>query len=119
DRVIKAMNDYQNAYLLETQEVDVSIEAAGDYRTMLDALRADDLPRFEARFKELLNENTIREVASFQAQLHRERQAIRERIDIINRSLREIDYNPNRYILLLAEPAPDSDVRDFQQELRA
>lgn len=119
DRVIKAMNDYQNAYPLETQEVDVSIEAAGDYRTMLDALRADDLPRFEARFKELLNENTIREVASFQAQLHRERQAIRERIDTINRSLREIDYNPNRYILLLAEPAPDSDVRDFQQELRA
>ena len=38
---------------------------------------ADDLPRFEARFKELLNENTIREVANFQSQLHRERETIR------------------------------------------
>ena len=37
---------------------------------MLAQLQADDLPRFEARFKELLNENTIREVANFQSQLH-------------------------------------------------
>ncbi len=36
---------------------------------MLDQLQADDLPRFEARFKELLNETTIREVANFNAQL--------------------------------------------------
>jgi uncharacterized protein YPO0396 len=119
DRIIKAMNDYQNTYPLDTQDVDVSIDAASDYRAMLEALRADDLPRFEARFKELLNENTIREVASFQAQLHRERQGIRERIDTINRSLHEIDYNPGRYIALLAEAAPDPEVRDFQQDLRA
>ncbi|MDN5871175.1 MAG: hypothetical protein L0H73_10725 [Nitrococcus sp.] len=77
ERVIDAMRAYQSAYPLETQEVDVSIAAAGEYRAMLGRLRADDLPRFEARFKELLNQNTIREVASFQAQLNRERLAIR------------------------------------------
>jgi len=38
-------------------------------------LEQDDLPRFEGQqFKELLNENAIREVANFQSQLHRERQ---------------------------------------------
>ena len=36
---------------------------------MLTRLQSDDLPRFELRFKELLNENTIREVANFNAQL--------------------------------------------------
>src|SRR5690606_10928774 len=86
---------------------------------MLEQLRVDDLPRFEKRFKELLNENTIREVANFQAQLHRERQEIRERIDTINASLKQIDYNPNRYICLLAEPAQDADVREFLASLRA
>ena len=54
---------------------------------MLDSLQADDLPRFEARFKELLNENTIREVANFQSQLARERETIKERIARINESL--------------------------------
>ena len=68
DKII-AMTEFHQAYPLETQEVDVSLEAAGEYRTMLDKLNADDLPRFEARFKELLNENTIDEIANFQSQL--------------------------------------------------
>ena len=118
-RIIDAMRRYKNAWPVETTEVDVSVDAAGEYRAMLEQLRADDLPRFESRFKELLNENTIREVANFQAQLNREREEIRERIEIINRSLRQIDYNPNRYICLLAEPAQDQDVRELRESLRA
>jgi uncharacterized protein YPO0396 len=117
--ILRAMVDYKNAWPVETSEVDASVEAAGEYGAMLQALRADDLPRFEARFKELLNENTIREVANFQAQLNRERQEIRERIETINRSLGQIDYNPGRYIALLAEPAQDAEVRDFVTSLKA
>jgi len=45
------------------------------------------------RFKELLNVNTINEVANFNAQLARERETIRERIENINGSLTKIDYN--------------------------
>ena len=80
------MSDYNHRYPLETKEVDAAVESAGEYRQMLTALQADDLPRFEARFKELLNENTIREVANFQSQLHRERETIKERISQINDS---------------------------------
>ncbi|MDP2443347.1 ATP-binding protein [Rhodoferax sp.] len=119
DRIIDAMRAYSIAYSLETQEVDVAVEAAHEYRAMLDQLQADDLPRFEARFKELLNENTIREVANFQSQLARERQTIKERIERINQSLRQIDYNPGRFIELEAQASPDAEIRDFQSELRA
>ncbi|MFZ3043153.1 MAG: ATP-binding protein [Thiobacillus sp.] len=119
DKIIQAMAAYKEAFKLETAEVDASIEAAFEYRSMLDSLRADDLPRFEARFKELLNENTIREVANFQSQLARERETIKERIARINESLTQIDYNAGRYIVLEAQPTPDADVRDFQTELRA
>jgi uncharacterized protein YPO0396 len=113
------MSDYVTAWPLDTREVDVSINAAAEFGKMLAALQADDLPRFAQRFKELLNENTIREIAGFQSQLKRERETIRERIDIINRSLHDIDYNPNRYIALEAEPNLDADLRDFQADLRA
>ncbi len=119
DKIIDAMRAYSIAYPLETQDVDVSIEAGHEYGGMLNALLADDLPKFEARFKELLNENTIREVANFQSQLARERQTIRERIERINQSLRQIDYNPGRYIELEAQTSPDPEIRDFQSELRA
>lgn len=119
ERIAKAMEAYRRLYPLDTQELDASVAAGGEYRAMLDRLVSDDLPQFEARFKELLNENTIREVANFQSQLNRERQTVRERIDSINRSLREIDYNPGRYIVLEAEPTGDPEIRDFQQDLRA
>jgi uncharacterized protein YPO0396 len=119
DKIIQAMAAYKEQFKLETAEVDASIDAAFEYRTILDTLRADDLPRFEARFKELLNENTIREVANFQSQLARERETIKERIARINESLTQIDYNTGRYIVLEAQPTPDADIRDFQTELRA
>jgi len=119
DKIIDAMRAYCSAFPLDTQEVDVAIDAVGEYRTMLDKLQADDLPRFELRFKELLNENTIREVANFNAQLAMWRETIRERIARINGSLTQIDYNTGRYIALEAQATPDADIRDFQSELRA
>ncbi|MBU0995686.1 MAG: ATP-dependent exonuclease SbcCD, C subunit-like protein [Proteobacteria bacterium] len=119
DRIIKAMHGYRRDYPLETREVDDSVSSAAEYETMLKQLEEDNLPRFEKRFKELLNENTIREVANFQSQLFRERETIKERIDRINKSLSDIEYNPGRYIVLEAQLNPDMDIRDFQQQLRA
>lgn len=118
EKVIKAMTEYKGMWTLETAEVDANLAAAPEYRSMLDQLQADDLPRFEGRFKELLNENTIREVANFQSQLARERETIKERIAQINESLTQIDYNPGRYISLEAQMSLDADIRDFQTELR-
>ena len=119
EKIVDAMRRYQNEWPQQTAEIDCGIEAIGEYRAILERLRADDLPRFEARFKELLNENTVREIAGFRASLERERQQIRERVDRINRSLAAIDYNPNRYIRLLAENSTDAEIRDFLGELRA
>lgn len=119
DKMIDAMRSFNTAFPLDTQEVDVALEAMDEYRGLLKRLQRDDLPRFEARFKELLNENTIREVANFHSQLNRERETIKERVAQINTSLTQIDYNPGRYILLEAQNAADPDIRDFQTELRA
>lgn len=118
EKIVKAMTEYKGMWKLETGEVDANLAAAPEYRAMLDQLQADDLPRFEGRFKELLNENTIREVANFQSQLARERETIKERIAQINGSLTQIDYNPGRYISLEAQMNLDADIRDFQTELR-
>jgi uncharacterized protein YPO0396 len=119
ERVIRAMQDFRRDYELEADEFDARMEAAFEYEAMLERLRADDLPRFETRFKELLNENTIREIANFQSQLHRERATIKARIDRINQSLIDIEYNPGRFIQLEAQPSQDAEIRDFQQQLRA
>lgn len=119
EKIIKAMAFFKDAFKLETAEIDASLQATFEYENLLTQLNRDDLPRFVARFKELLNVNTINEIANFNAQLARERETIKERIAHINKSLNEIDYNPGRYIVLESQTSPDAEIRDFQQELRA
>ena len=118
-RIVAAMQQYHNDYPQETEELDVGIEAAEGYRTQLQELEQDGLPNFEARFKSLLNENTIREVANFQSQLAREENTIKERIERINQSLNQIDYNPGRYILLERQRNGDPEINAFRQDLRS
>jgi uncharacterized protein YPO0396 len=119
ERIVNAMRGFKEEFKAETVEMDVALAALPEYEQLLAHLKRDDLPRFEARFKELLNVNTINEIANFNAQISRWRDTIKERIDVINRSLEAIDYNPGRYIRLLAHPSPDAEIRAFQQDLRA
>lgn len=119
ERVLRAMAAFNDEFKLETAEIDASLASAFEYAKLLEQLQRDDLPRFAARFKELLNVNTINEIANFNAQLARERETIKERIARINQSLTQIDYNPGRYIVLESQASPDAEIRDFQSELRA
>jgi uncharacterized protein YPO0396 len=119
ERIVGAMRGFKEEFKAETVEMDASLAGLPEYERLLSALKNDDLPRFEARFKELLNVNTINEIANFNAQLARERETIRQRVEVINQSLQAIDYNPGRYIKLVAQPSPDAEIREFQQDLRA
>ncbi|NEE00864.1 ATP-binding protein [Phytoactinopolyspora halotolerans] len=119
NRVVQKMADFRQRYPLETAEVDNSIQAAGEYREMHRRLVDDDLPRFEAQFKDYLNTNTIRDIASFQGQLYKQVELIKERVHTINDSLVGVDYNPGRYIRLEHHWTPNTDIREFREELRA
>ena len=119
ERLVRLMQEFRREFPGEARELDANPEAGPAYVALLAKIESDDLPRFESRFKELLNVNTIREVAGFLSHLSRESQLIRERIGSINASLAGIDYNPGRYIVLEAKPTPDPEIREFQQDLRA
>ncbi|MEE9492664.1 MAG: ATP-binding protein [Gammaproteobacteria bacterium] len=119
ERVVRSMSNYHRDYPAETSEVDASLGAGDEYREMLRVLQADDLPKYEQRFKTFLNENTIREIANFSSQLSREQLEIKQRVAKINQSLSDIEYNKGRYILLEAQNNVDHDLRDFQQLLKA
>lgn len=119
EKIIRAMTAFKEKFKLETAEMDTSIAGSFEYEKMLVQLHRDDLPRFAQRFKDLLNVNTINEIANFNALLARERETIQERIEHIDASLRAIDYNEGRYIALVSQFSPDAEIREFQQALRA
>lgn len=119
ESTVRQMADFRNKYPNETTDVDASLEAAADYNRMLEQLVGNDLPRFETQFKDLLNQNTIREVVAFNAFLDSRRQNIIDRIGEINQSLSGIPYNTARHIQLEHQATSDQDVREFGSDLRA
>ena len=119
EKVVSVMTEFRKDYPAETRDFDASIESGPDYIALLQQLQADDLPSFEARFKKQLNENTIREIAAFQARLNNEFHQIEERIALINKSMSAIEYNRGRYIKLETMQTIDSDIRTFRQELKS
>jgi uncharacterized protein YPO0396 len=118
-RIVAAMGEFRRQYPVETSELDNAVESAAGYRELHKRLTDDDLPRFQQQFKTYLNQNTIRDIAGFQSQLNKQADVIRERIDTINASLVDVDYNPGRYIRLQAQQTPHQEVRDFRADLRA
>lgn len=117
--LVRLMSAFREANRAETVDLDASVAALGEYRDMHRRLLDDDLPRFEAEFKNFLNTNTIRDIAMFRSVLSQEEELIRERVDLINGSLTDIDYNPGRYIILETTRTPNVEIRDFRAELAA
>jgi uncharacterized protein YPO0396 len=118
-RIVSQMGRFRAAYPVETNELDDSVAAADGYRELHRRLVEDDLPRFQQRFKDYLNTNTVRDIAMFQSELNKQRDLIRERIATINESLVGIDYNHGRYIRLEAQNTINTEIREFIAELRS
>jgi uncharacterized protein YPO0396 len=117
-RIVARMKDFRQKYRADTVDMDDNVASAGEYRALRARLLEDDLPRFEAAFKEYLNTNTIRDIAGFHSELNKQVELISSRIDVINKSLVDIDYNEGRYIRLEESPTPNQDIRGFRDELR-
>lgn len=99
-------------------DMDANVESRQEFLSFRDRVATDDLPRFEAEFKEQLNKNAIQELAGFNNWLYRQASAIDERVDRINEALGAVPYNPGRYIRLEKEATTNQDVAQFRSDLR-
>ncbi len=119
ESVVGAMNDFRRQWPLLSQDFDASVDAGHEYRELLQRLVDDDLPRFQEKFKQLLNEEAIKAIVGFSGHLSAEVEGIRKRVGIINDSLRGIEYQPDTYIQLEYRGTDDADIRGFRRDLKA
>ncbi|HUX38548.1 MAG TPA: SbcC/MukB-like Walker B domain-containing protein [Rectinemataceae bacterium] len=116
--LLKRMHEFLSSFPDRGAELSVGVEFATDYASLLARIEGDDLPSYEGRFRSLLRESTLRDIALFHTELDNDTKAIKEAIAIINGSLAGISYNQGSYISLAAERTDDQTVRDFRSELR-
>lgn len=99
-------------------DMDASVEARAEFVALRDRVSRDDLPRFEAEFRDQLHKNAIQELAAFNNWLNRQASAIDDRVTRINEALGAVPYNPGRYIRLEKEQTTNQEVSQFRSDLR-
>ncbi|MEM7797789.1 MAG: SbcC/MukB-like Walker B domain-containing protein [Chloroflexota bacterium] len=117
--ILNAMNSFRREYAAEGASLTADIPALSAYEQIHSRLETDDLPQYEARFKQMLDRHVATSIQEFMAQLEKQERDIERNIDDLNRSLARIDYGGNSIIRLIAEPARDSEIADFKNQLRA
>lgn len=118
ENMVKAMQIFSDVFPADVQETDQTVDALPDYQRILKRLQEEDLPRHEARFKEMLNRDTIRAMALFRSHLDRQEEEIDSRVRLINESLYQLDYQQGTFIEIASINSADVDIRDFKQRLK-
>ena len=118
DKIISKMQKFKQEYPEDTVEMVATIDAIPEYRKFFEKIKTEDLPRYEDRFKQLLNEGTIKDIAIFKSQLETNAKQIEKNIKAINESLKTIEYSSGTYIELSSEKIQDVEIKDFQLQLR-
>jgi uncharacterized protein YPO0396 len=93
-------------------------EFIGDFLSFKAGVEHDDLPKHEARFRDLMSREVLTHVAMFQENLEDHCKEIQARILDLNTALRAIDYSPRSFIKICSAQTQDVDVRTFRSQLK-
>lgn len=98
-----------------------NLEFIGEYQRFLDRLEKDNLPKFEKKFNDYLQETITNKVGDFRMFFENWSDSIKENIRHLNDSLKEIDFknNPKTYIQLVAPNKINDEVKEFKNLLNA
>ena len=118
-KLTKAMGDFFKKCQEERDDLDASVQSLPSFLAKLDAIRREDLPRHESRFKDRLNDTVTKEIGVFHSELQAEGRQIQSKIDELNEALRELPYNDGTFMRLDVRPVKNPEINDFRQSLRS
>lgn len=98
-----------------------NLEFINEYQKFLERLEKDNLPKFEKKFNDYLQETITNKVGDFRMFFENWSDSIKENIKHLNDSLKEIDFksNPKTYIQLVAPNKINDEVKEFRNLLSA
>lgn len=114
----RCFQTFVSTWPAEAGGLDPTIDSAPDFFAKLARLMSDGLPEYEERFLRLLHEQSDQNLTRLSAQLDQERKAIRDRMDLVNESLKTAPYNPGTHLVIDSMERVHDDVRQFKQSLK-
>lgn len=96
-----------------------NLDLISEYQLFLERLEEDNLPKFEKKFNDYLQETITNKVGDFRMFFENWSDSIKDNIRHLNESLKEIDFknNPKTYIQLVAPNRFNDEVKEFRSLL--
>lgn len=114
-----AMHTFRREYPDEGAALTADMASLAAFEAIHERLATDDLPRYEERFKNLLDRKVSTSIMQFSAQLETQEREIERNIEELNDSLAKVDYGNRSTIRLIADRTTDGEIGDFRRTLRA
>lgn len=118
NRLTESMSRFLRVCPEESSDLRASVDYLASFLGLRQRILEDDLPRYEQRFKDRLNQKVIEEIGLFRGALEQERRKIEDKIELLNHSLKKLEYRTGTHIQLEPRPIRDADITDFQGRLR-
>lgn len=118
EKLVELMSKYLREFKEETDDLDAAVKSLDSFQGKLDQLRHEDLPRYEKKFKNRLNDQVSSEIALFNTGLRQEQSQIEEKISQLNKALADVDYSPGTFMRLKPKFVQDREIEEFRRSLR-
>ena len=113
----KSMNHFIRDYPEESANLEPDVAYLGSFLAKLKQIEEEGLPEHTQRFRDRLNDKVTREIQLLNSELDQERDAITDRVELLNESLARIPWKPGTHMRLEAQLVRDREINDFRQAL--
>ncbi|MDF1754150.1 MAG: ATP-binding protein [Verrucomicrobiales bacterium] len=118
NRLLEAMTKFLRNFAEFSDDLSVSEDFAPDFIALHDKIIKSDLPGFEMRFKERLNDKAAKEIAVLNGKLQEESREIKTNIRLLNDALRTLPYGTGTHMQLVPDDVNDPEILKFRVQLR-
>lgn len=109
--------NFKSTWKMEAGDQDTTLASAPEYFAKLQRLETDNLPAYEQRFFELLQNQSHQNLAALSQHLRLARSTILDRLTLVNDSLSRAPFNPGTFLRIDHADRQLEDVREFKQDL--
>ncbi len=114
----KCFGKFKRTWPLEGADLDETLASAADFMALLERLEHDGLPKYEQRFFDMLKEQSIENLAALNRHLADARKEIRERVEMVNESLAQAEFNPGTHLKIDSSDRILGDVKTFREQVK-
>jgi uncharacterized protein YPO0396 len=116
--VTLAMQDFLRTYPDETADLKADISFGEEFCALQERVEKEDLEKHKARFFSLLNTNLIMDIAALNTKLTEQEADIRNRIEAVNESLKNIKFSKETHVQITVSPTKTDETRIFRAALK-